>query len=123
MSIRTKITLVMLTVFSVGFIFFARNETEKMSRRYRESTEEPIVDLVYILSKIVAVNIQNGDLNLNNFRTSLHETKNLHISARIYDYLKQNIDLRILFTNSKGVVIIDSNEINSFEGLDFSGMD
>jgi hypothetical protein len=53
MTITTRLTLLCLLVFGVGFYLFVREEVEDTTRRYREAMEEPLVDFANVLALIV----------------------------------------------------------------------
>jgi two-component system sensor histidine kinase CreC len=120
MSITTRITLLCLLVFSVGFYLFVRSEVEDTTQRYREATEEPLVDFANVLATQVAQEWSRGDTSFSSLRTALQDVKQLALSARIYDFDKKSIDLRVYITNERGVVLFDSDGAVD-EGKDYSG--
>jgi two-component system, OmpR family, sensor histidine kinase CreC len=110
----------MLFVLSAGFFYFARNETKEMIRRYREATEEPLIDFAYAASALISSLHQRGDTSFSALNDAVQEIKKTHLSARVYDYEKNSVDIEIIITDKLGKIIFDSSTRYNRIGKDFS---
>lgn len=119
MSIRLRIILGFLLIISIGFYFFIDWIIDDLKVRYRESTEEPLVDTAYLLASILAAESYKGELRFDSFRTALKSAGRETFSAEIYDLLKTRVDTRVYVTDKNGVVIFDSAD-GKDEGQDYS---
>ena len=54
MTIRIRLFLWIFLLFGVGFYFFVDIVTDDIQPRYREATEEPIVDTAHVLAAFAA---------------------------------------------------------------------
>jgi two-component system sensor histidine kinase CreC len=122
MTITARISLIFLVISGIGFYFFARQEIGETTRRYREATEEPLVDFSTVLANIVVAetleDTTGGTLKFSKLASALSFTNNLPVVARIYQLEKKNVDIRVYLTNDLGIVIFDS--LGRDAGKDFS---
>jgi two-component system sensor histidine kinase CreC len=118
MRIRTRIFLAMMLVVGVGFYFLLDWVTDDLEPRYRESTEEPLVDAARVLAALASSQVRDGMVDTRLFRDSLSDIYNQDFSARIYEFTKTRVDFRIYITDQNGVVIFDSQGRD--EGKDYS---
>lgn len=119
MSIRRRIFLGIIVLFSVGFYFLIDLIGDDIEMRYRESTEEPLVDSSRVLASIASSSVVDGKINLPLFRKSFKHVHLQTFSAQIFGLLKNNVDLHLYMTDREGFVIFDSNN-GKDEGQDFS---
>ena len=119
MSIRQRIFLGIIVLFSVGFYFLIDIIADDIEMRYRESTEEPLVDSARVLAAIAASSSVNNKINIDLFRKSLNDVHSQTFSAQIFGLEKNQVDLHIYMTNRDGIVIFDSNNAKD-EGQDYS---
>ncbi len=120
MSIRRRIFLSIILLFSTGFYFLINFIADDIELRYRESTEEPLVDTARVLAAIAAIpTTDNNNINIALFRTGFEHVQSQEFSAQIYGLLKHNVDLHVYMTDRNGIVIFDSNN-GIDEGKDFS---
>lgn len=120
MKISTRISLTFLVVSALGFYFLVDWIVADLTPRYRESTEETLVDLVTVLASQLSVTARDGTINPELLRTSITEALHRQLHAQIYNFEKTSVDLRVYITNEKGIVIFDSNGGRD-EGKDYSG--
>jgi len=118
-SIRLRIILGFLLIVGVSFYFFLDWMLDDVKVRYREATEEPLVDTAYLLASILSSEAEEGELRFDSFRTALKSVGSETFSAEIYDLLKTRVDTRIYVTDKNGVVIFDSAG-GKAEGEDYS---
>ncbi len=119
MSIRRRIFLGIILLFSIGFYFLIDRIVDEISMRYRESTEEPLVDASRVLAAIASASTVAGKINIALFRGGFNEVHTQIFSAQIFGLLKNHVDLHVYITDRLGIVIFDSNSAEN-EGQDFS---
>jgi two-component system sensor histidine kinase CreC len=116
--LTARITILFLAVFGLGFYIFVRQEVFDTTRRYREATEEPLVDFANVLALTVTREWERGDRSFASLRDVLSRVKEINPSANIFDFKKTSIDLRVYVTNDQGMVLFDS-EGGRDEGKDY----
>jgi len=104
----------------MGFYLFVRQEVQDTTRRYREATEEPLADFAYVLALLVTSEWEKGNRSFASLREALERSRDMDISAQIYDFEKTTIDLRVYVTDEQGKVLFDSDEARD-EGKDYNG--
>lgn len=113
MNITIRISLIFLLLSGLGFYYFAHQEIGDTTRRYREATEEPLVDFATVLANIVAVETQHTNspslLKFEMLREALQHSREARLSAKIYQLLKTSVDIRVYVTDKNGVVVFDSS--------------
>jgi two-component system sensor histidine kinase CreC len=119
MSIRRRIFLGIILLFSIGFYFLIDFIVDDIELRYRESTEEPLVDAARVLAAIASTSVIDGMINLALFRDSFEQVESQVFSAQIFGLLKSNVDLHVYMTDRAGIVIFDSRQGRD-EGQDYS---
>lgn len=119
MKISTRVTLTFLLVAGVGFYFLLDWIVADLTPRYRESTEEPLVDLASVLAAQLSVTAKDGIIDPELLRTTLKKSAGRAFHARIYNFEKTSVDLRVYVTNDKGIVLFDSDNGRD-EGKDYS---
>lgn len=119
MNIRRRIFLGIILLFSIGFYFLITFIADDIELRYRESTEEPLVDAARILATIAAVSTADNNVNIALFRETFKSVQSQHFSAQIFGLLKHHVDLHVYITDLNGIVIFDSNQ-GLDEGKDYS---
>lgn len=121
MSVALRISVLFLVILGGGFYFFVRTEADETKRHYRKATEEPLVDFAQVLAATVAHESppDGGSLNTETLRRAFAEAKASRFSAQIYDFHKQNVDLRVYVTDRNGRVVFDSDDGRA-EGADYS---
>ncbi len=119
MSISLRISLVFLLVAGLGFFLLVREEVEETKRRYREATEEPLIDFSVLLASQLSV-AQDGKIVISDsFRNGIRRAANERFSAQVYEFTKEKIDLRIYVADDQGIVLFDSANGRD-EGKDYS---
>ena len=99
-----------MLLFGVGFYFFIDTVVEDIQPRYREATEEPIVDTARVLASLAAVSAQDGRIDVPMFRRAFRHVHGNPFEAQIYSLIKTDVDVRVYITNSVGTVIFDSDQ-------------
>ncbi len=119
MSIRTRFFLLVVPLFAVGFYFFVDIVMDDIQPRYREATEEPIVDTARVLAAVAVAGARQGRIDLSLFRRAFKGVHANAFEAQIYDLLKTHVDLRVYITDAAGKVLYDSDGGRA-EGQDYS---
>ena len=119
MSIRQRIFLGIVLLFGIGFYFLIDFIVDDIELRYRESTEEPLVDTARVLASLAASTAEQGRINTELFRSSFADIHAQRFSARIFGLVKTRVDLRIYITDQAGLVLFDSDNGRD-EGRDYS---
>lgn len=109
MSIRSRIFLVFVATVVAGFALLAYWIRNDVADRYSESMEEVMVDTANLLAEIITTDISNGDDRLLNFSEAFERVRQRHFSARIYEFEKTSVDIRVYVTDDRGIVIYDSD--------------
>jgi len=118
-KIRTRVFLGLLLVVGVGIAYLVDWVVDDLTPRYREATEEPLVDAAYILAAIAAVASPSGTLDVALFRSAFRDVASHPFKAQIYGLTKTHVDFRVYLTDAAGVVIFDSDGGRD-EGKDYS---
>ena len=95
MRIRSRIFLGILVVVSVGFYFLLDWIVDDLTPRYRESTEEPLVDTARILASLAAVSARDGRIDLELFREAFDDAYSRSFTAQIFALVKTEVDFRV----------------------------
>ncbi len=119
MSIRARLFAWIFLLFAVGFYYFVDIVVDDIQPRYREATEEPIVDFARVLAATAATTAQDGRIDVRTFREIFRDVYAGSFEARIYGLLKTHVDLRVYIVDSRGRVIYDSDG-GMAEGQDYS---
>ncbi len=119
MSIRRRLFLVITLLFGIGFYFLIDFIVDDIEMRYRESTEEPLVDTARVLAAIASSTVVDRKINIPLFRKSFEQVQSQVFSAQIFGLLKTRVDLHVYMTDRIGIVIFDSNN-GKDEGIDYS---
>ena len=119
MTIRIRLFLWIFLLFGVGFYFFVDIVTDDIQPRYREATEEPIVDTAHVLAAFAAATAHDGRVDVALFRRVFQRVSEQPFEAQIYGFLKTNVDVRVYITDTAGIVIYDSDSGRD-EGVNYS---
>ncbi len=119
MSIVLRITALVAVVCGAAILLVTRAEINETKRRYREATEEPLVDLAMLLAANVASSAGEGSLNTAALQQAVSLAQGSPLKARIYEIERESFELRIYVTDAHGVVIYDSDSGRDY-GKDYS---
>lgn len=110
MSIGQRFFLGITVLLSIGFYFSVDYIVDDIELRYRESTEEPLVDLARVLASLASQTVRDGRVDTNLFHDSFRQVQTQKFSARIFDLEKTHVDLHVYITDRLGIVIFDSDQ-------------
>lgn len=108
---RLILAFVLLVGCSIGF--FLREEFKDGKRRYREATEEPLVDVAYSISSIMEnhLNSQPGasiESLVPHLIPLLKGQYLRQVSAKVWEFKKDRVDLGVLLSDRDGKLLLDS---------------
>ncbi len=118
-KLRTRIVIGLLFIVGAGFYYMTNWVLNELRPHYLKSMEETLVDISTLLSALVAQDIEADTNVTDNLRIAFEDARKRTISAKIYDYVKKDMNLKVYITNAQGIVIFDSNNGRD-EGKDYS---
>lgn len=110
MSIRERFVLGITLLLAIGFYFTLDYVVDDIELRYRESTEEPLVDMARVLASMAAETVEQGQIDVSGLRRAFERVQALRFSAQIFDLEKTHVDLHVYITDARGRVIFDSDQ-------------
>jgi len=119
MRLGTRIFLCYLLIFVICLYYPIDRIIKDLTTRYLESIEDPLVDQANILASIVGVEMETGDFNPEKLYKAFEQTYSRSLSARIYEFLKTKVDMRVYITDASGRVLFDSEDRQKV-GTDYS---
>jgi len=120
-SVRfTRVTLFFIAfIITLGFYQLARHFLAEVEPQTFQATEEAMVDTANLLAEIVTMETRDGNPATVGLRSAFVGAHARRFNARIFEHLKRGIGMHAYLTDSKGVVIFDSDG-GRREGDDFS---
>ncbi len=119
MRLGTRIFISCLLIFVVCFYYPIHQIIKDLTTRYLESIEDPLVDQANILASIVAVEMEANDFNSEKLYQAFERTYSRSLSARIYEFVKTGVDIRVYITDASGRIVFDSKDRQNL-GKDYS---
>ncbi len=108
MKLGTRIFFCYLIIFVLCFSYPINWILDNLRARYLEGVEEPLVDQANILAAMVSSEMEAGRFDPANWHQVLDKAGSRPLSARIYNLLKTDVDMRIYITDKQGKLIFDS---------------
>ncbi len=110
MKMRTRLLLTALVLMSAGFYWLVEWIVHDVRLHYFITMEESLVDTSVILAEQVGRQVENGQIQLDPaFGAAMNEAGRRRLSARIYNYTKTNMNVRVIVVNSDAEVLYDSS--------------
>ncbi len=109
MRIRTRLLLGLLVIFAAGAYFLLDPILDRLEQQYLEAVEEPMVDTANILAEMVERDVKGGTISVDRLREAFAHVAERSIAAKIYDVLKTKVEMRVYVTDSRGIVLFDSD--------------
>ena len=119
MKLGTRIFFAYLAIFIICFYYPIDRMLKDLRTRYVEGVEDPLVDQANILAGIVAVEMERKQFDPEKFYKAFDQISSQFLSARIYDFFKTHVDVRVYMTDKSGKIIFDS-ETRQNLGEDYS---
>jgi len=117
---RIKILVALFLLASLSFYYLASQVVRDLKPRYRESVEESLVDSATLLSTYLSLETERigFDGGVAEFSNLFAESASLPLDARVYEFVKREMDLKVYVTDHKGIVVFHSDR--ALIGADFS---
>ncbi len=119
MKIGTRIFLCYLAIFIACFYMPINWVLDDLRTRYMEAAEDPLSDQANILAEIIANEMERGVFDVNALYNAFDATYERNVNAQIYSLPKTEVDMRVYITDSKGILIFDSESRDNI-GTDYS---
>lgn len=108
MSLRLRLLLVLLAIYSAGGYYLTSRALEQVRPRYLESIEESLVDTSALLAAFVETELNEGRVDVTALRKAVEGAQGRKFEARVFTLRKTEVDLQVYVTDGAGVVIFDS---------------
>ncbi|HUL54607.1 MAG TPA: two-component system sensor histidine kinase CreC, partial [Opitutaceae bacterium] len=118
MSLRWRLLVLLLAIYSAGGVFLTRWVLNQVRPRYLESMEESLVDTSVLLAGVLESQMSAGGLDGDSLRRTFAAARAHAFEARIFSLRKSAVDLQVYVTDDQGRVIFDSAGLD--EGKDYS---
>ena len=119
MKLGTRIFFCYILIFSLCFYYPVNWVWNNLRFRYLEGVEDPLVDQANILAGIVGNEMAAGRFNPEKLYSAFEGVYGRNPSARIYNILKTDVDVRVYITDLSGKIIFDSEDAANI-GKDYS---
>jgi two-component system sensor histidine kinase CreC len=118
----TRVTLFFIAfIITLGFYQLAQHFLAEVEPQTFQATEESMVDTANLLAEVVTMETRDGKPSTDGLRSAFEGAHARRLNARIFEHLKKGVGMHAYLTDSKGVVIFDSDG-GRHEGEDFSHM-
>lgn len=118
MSSRTRIFAGILLVYVLGATFLLYRLSTDIDPRYRESTEESLVETAHLFASLLEQHVQDGQIDTALLGPVFREVYARPVDAQIFGFRKSRVELRLYVTDRRGRVLFDSTGRHT--GADFS---
>ncbi|MDQ8037251.1 MAG: two-component system sensor histidine kinase CreC [Pedobacter sp.] len=118
MSKRTRIFLGILLVYVLGATFLLYRITTDLDPRYRESTEESMVETAHVFASLVEQSARDGAIDVSALPELFRSVYARPVEAEIFGVRKSRVEIRLYVTDARGRVLFDSTGLH--KGEDFS---
>jgi len=116
----TRVTLFFIAfIISLGFYQLAVHFLSDVEPQTFQATEEVMVDVANLLAELVENDMQHDQLDTEHLRAVFDGVHERTFHAQIFDHLKEHVGINAYLTDSKGIVIFDSDG-GRREGKDLS---
>lgn len=119
MRLGTRIFLTSLVIFAVCFAYPVRWFFDNLRVRYLEGVEEPLVDQANILASMVGREMETKTFDREKWYRTFETVRFRALSAKIYNLVKTDVDMRIYITDATGKIMFDSEDRENV-GIDYS---
>lgn len=119
MKLRTRIFIGYFLIFVICFYYPIHWMLDNLRPRYLEGVEDPLADQANIMAEMIGADIEAGLFDPERLFTAFERAYNRDLGAKIYDFEKSRIDMRIYMTDSQGRIIFDSRDRRTV-GVDYS---
>jgi two-component system sensor histidine kinase CreC len=107
MSLTLRFIIAVALLCTAGWFAVVKPVLERVERQYLEAAEEPMVDLANLLAEIAAQSWSDEDSTAF-LSEALERARAREFEARIYELVKTRVDLHIVISDARGIVLMDS---------------
>jgi two-component system sensor histidine kinase CreC len=118
LSKRTRIFIGILLIYTIGIAFVLYRVVSDLDPRYRESTEESLVETSQLMATLIEQDVRDGVLDTTRVEALFKSAYAREFEAQIFGINKTKVELRSYVTDNKGIVVFDST--GQSVGKDFS---
>ncbi|HEY5993860.1 MAG TPA: two-component system sensor histidine kinase CreC [Gallionellaceae bacterium] len=108
MNITGRLLLGYFLIVSLAAWFVLRVFTEEVKPGVKQAMEETLLDTSQILAELAAADLKAGNLDKGRFSEAVKRYQEREPLAAIRGFAKHEVDLRVYITNTKGIVLYDS---------------
>ncbi|MCU7920467.1 MAG: two-component system sensor histidine kinase CreC [Candidatus Thiodiazotropha sp. (ex Epidulcina cf. delphinae)] len=119
MSIKARIFLIFVALVTAGFYVLVEFVQDELRPSYLESLEEPLVDTANLLAEVLAQEWNGESAEFASLHDVFDRAYKRRFRAKIYNLVKNEMDLRVYVTDARGIVRFDSDN-RRHEGKDYS---
>ena len=106
----TRVTLFFIAfIITLGFYQLALHFLSEVEPQTFQATEEVMVDTANLLAEIVEKDVREQDFRADQLREAFAGAHGRVIEARIFEHMKRSVGIHAYLTDTKGVVIFDSD--------------
>ncbi len=119
MNRRNRIFVGILVVYVAGIAFLLYRIVLDLDPRYREATEEALVETSQVLAAFVERDVQDGVIDPAALAVTMKAAYAREFDAQVFGFVKNRVELRVYVVDRDGRVLYDS--IGRAVGQDYLG--
>ncbi len=108
MKLGTRFFLLAFALVAIAVYQVSRVVFSEFKPRYREAVEENLVDTAYALAALMEHQAERGEFRTDSLASAFSGLSKTKLEAQIFELEKQEIDLRVIVSDEKGFVLLDS---------------
>ena len=107
MTKRTRIFIGILVAYALGVAFLMYRQLGDIDPRYRESTEDSLVETAQLMASLVETASPDGTLHVDALAPLFRTVYARRFVADIYGVEKTRVELRMTVVDRNGIVVFD----------------
>ena len=111
MTKRTRIFIGILVAYALGVAFLMYRQLGDIDPRYRESTEDSLVETAQLMASLVESASPDGALHVDALEPLFRTVYARRFVADIYGIEKTRVELRMTVVDRQGTVVFDSRAL------------